>query len=243
MEARVLSQHIVKRFDADLHQLRDRVGDLGGLVQSQVEVATRAVLEADAALADYAAGMHAEVRAQRIALEEECNRLIARRAPIASDLRLVLAILKAVTDLERVGNEARKIAGYARHLAECGDAGEASRGVRHLAELAANLLAESLRAFLALDADTALEVWRNDKEVDREYESLQRQCVTYLLEESPARCHVVDVLWVARSLERIGDHAKNVAEYVVYVVYGKDVRHKPLADVEREISARQLATA
>ena len=242
MEARVLSQHIFRRFDEDLLHLRGQVGELGALVQAQVEVAIRAVLTGDRALADYGVVSHANVRNQRVALEQECNLLIARRAPIASDLRLVIASLKAVTDLERAGNEARKIAGFARHLAESGEASDASRGIRHLADLAAQLLAESLRAFVALDADAALEVWRSDKEVDREYESLQRQCVTYLLERVPSCSHIVDVLWVARSLERIGDHAKNIAEYVVYVVYGKDVRHKPLREVELEISARQAAT-
>ena len=241
MEARVLSQHIVRRFDEDLIHLRRRVGELGALVQAQVEVAARAVLTGDPALADYGAATHAEVRALRAELEQECNLLIARRAPIASDLRLVIACLKAITDLERAGNEARKIAGFARHLAESGEASEASRGVRHLAELAAQLLAESVRTFVALDADAALRVWRSDKEVDREYDSLQRQCVTYLLERVPSCRHIVDVLWVGRSLERIGDHAKNIAEYVVYVVYGKDVRHKPLSDVELEISAREAA--
>ncbi len=243
MEARVLSQHIVKRFDADLLHLRGRVGEFGALVQAQVEVAARAVVNGDRELAGYAENMHGEVRSMRVALDQECNWLIARRAPIASDLRLVIACLKTLSDLERAGNEARKIAGFARHLAESGEASEASRGVRHLADLAGQLLAAALRAFMTLDADAALEVWRSDSEVDREYDSLQRQSITYMLERVPSCSHIIDVLWVGRSLERIGDHAKNMAEYVVYVVYGKDVRHKPLREVELEIANRQAATA
>jgi phosphate transport system protein len=160
-----------------------------------------------------------------MSIDEECARILARRQPAAGDLRLVLAISKVNTDLERVGDEAGKIARQAIQLSEDGAASRGYVEVRHIGERVIDMLHRALDSFARLDAVQALEVAREDKFVDREYNSAIRELVTYMMEDSRQITRTLNVIWALRSLERIGDHARNIAEYVIYLVKGKDVRH------------------
>ena len=170
-----------------------------------------------------------------VAIDEECSRLLATRAPAASDLRLIVAVIKTITDLERIGDEGERIASIAARLATMERPTDRYREIKHLGRLAERLVHESLDAFARLDADAALKICREDRILDEEYDAIQRQCITFMMEDSRAIRRALDVMSTARALERIGDHAKNISEYVVYMVYGKDIRHTSLEDVERDL--------
>ena len=170
-----------------------------------------------------------------VSIDEECTRILARRQPAASDLRLVVAIGKANTDLERIGDEASRIARQAIALTEAGRAPGGYTEVEHLSTRVASMVRDALDAFARLDAEKALEVAQADKRVDREYAAAIRGLVTYMMEDPRSISRVLNILWVLRSLERIGDHARNIAEYVIYLVKGKDVRHVGLDAMEAEV--------
>jgi phosphate transport system protein len=171
-----------------------------------------------------------------VTIDEDCSRILATRNPTASDLRLIVTVIKTITDLERIGDESEKLGNIATRLATVERPTDRYREIKHLGELVAEMLHGALDAFARLDADTALAVARRDRVVDEEYESLQRQCITFMMEDPRSIRRALDVLWVARALERIGDHAKNICEYVVYLVLGKDIRHRSIEDVERAMA-------
>jgi phosphate transport system protein len=237
MDVTELGPHISRRFNEDLEGVRTRVLQMGGFVEQQLQKAIVALVDGDSELGEEVArGDHA-VNNMEVAIDEECSRILATRAPAASDLRLIVAIIKTITDLERIGDEAEKIGYIASRLATMERPADRYREIKHLGRLVQQMVRAALDAFARLDAEAALRICRDDRVVDDEFESIQRQCITFMMEDPRTIRRALDVMWVARSLERIGDHAKNLSEYVVYMVHGKDIRHTSLDDVERDLLA------
>jgi phosphate transport system protein len=232
-----MSEHLSKQFDAELEAIRSRVLEMGGLVESQIRRALDALASGDRALADEVIANDHRVNGLEVELDGECSQVIVRRQPAANDLRLILAITKTVTDLERVGDEAQKIARMAKSIHERGD-GRSPRTVevRHVSEIALSMLRRALDAFARLDVAAATEVIRGDAAIDAEFRAILRQLITYMMEDPRTISTALDVVWVAKAIERIGDHAKNMAEQVIYIVKGTDVRHVDPADLERELA-------
>jgi phosphate transport system protein len=227
--------HISSQFNAELEDVRQRVLAMGGLVEQQIVDATRALMDLDADVADQVFDNDDKVDQFELFIDDECSRILDRRQPTASDLRLVYAVIKTITDLERIGDEAHKIAQMARDLSTQERLYENMVETQHLSRLVSQMVRDSLDAFARMDAEAALAVVRSDVVIDREYEALMRQCVTYMMEEPRTIRRVMDLIWCVRALERIGDHAKNIAEYVIYFVKGKDVRHTSREDMERHV--------
>ncbi|HZD54263.1 MAG TPA: phosphate signaling complex protein PhoU, partial [Woeseiaceae bacterium] len=220
-----LDHHISQQFNEELEEIRTRVMTMGGLVEQQTADAIKAVLDGDSSLGRRVADDDRKVNELELLVDEECNRILARRQPAASDLRLIFAIIKTITDLERIGDEAEKIGYLATRLAENGRPPGGYDELEHLGRRVQGLLRTALDAFVRMDPAAAVEVAREDSKVDRKYEGILRQGITFMMEDPRMIRRVLDVMWCARSLERIGDHCKNICEYVVYLVHGKDVRH------------------
>jgi phosphate transport system protein len=241
MEPADLSHHILSRFNSDLEGVRSAVLQMGGLVERQLQDGVRAVVNGDSRLGEEVAKLDHKVNAMEIAIDDDCSRILATRAPAASDLRLLVAVIKTITDLERIGDEAEKLGHIGARLASIERPTDRYREVKHIGELVADMVNGALDAFARLDSEAALRVARRDKQVDEEYDAIQRQCITFMLEDPRTIRRTLDVLWVARALERVGDHAKNICEYVIYMVLGKDVRHRSLDDVAKQIVSARAA--
>ena len=227
------SQHISQQFEADLQDIRSRVLAMGGLVEQQVGSALKALKKADLELAHQVIAADNEVNNLEMSIDEECIQIIALRQPTASDLRLVSVILKTLTDLERIGDEATSIARKALNLADKEHPKKSYRELSSIGNHVRGMLRDALDAFARLDVDAAIEVARQDNEIDEEYESFTRTMITYMMEDPRTISRVLDLMWSARALERIGDHARNLCEYVIYLVEGKDVRHLSIENMER----------
>jgi phosphate transport system protein len=243
MEKADLSHHILSRFNADLERLRTSVLQMGGLVEEQLANAVLALVNGDTAAAEKVVRNDHRVNGMEVSIDEDCNRILATRSPAASDLRLIVAVIKTITDLERIGDEAEKIGYIGSRLATMERPADRYREIKHLGRAVEQMVHDALDAFARLDADAALAVAKRDRMVDEEYEAIQRQCITFMMEDPRSIRRAIDVLWVARAIERIGDHAKNICEYVVYMVHGKDVRHIRIEDVEEELKARSSSAA
>ncbi len=237
MDVTELGPHISRRFNDDLEGVRNRVLQMGGFVEQQLTQAVGALIDGDSRLGEEVARGDHKVNNMEVQIDEECSRILATRAPAASDLRLIVAIIKTITDLERIGDEAEKIGYIASRLATMERPADRYREIKHLGRLAQQMVHDALDAFARLDADSALRICREDRVLDDEFEAIQRQCITFMMEDPRTIRRALDVVWVARALERIGDHAKNICEYVVYMVHGKDIRHTSLDDVEKELRA------
>jgi phosphate transport system protein len=231
------SEHTSKQFDAELEAVRSRVLQMGGLVESQIQLAIEALISGDVALMNRVIGDDHRVNAMEVEIDESCNQIIARRQPAAGDLRMVMTVIKTITDLERIGDEAEKIARMAKLLSQ------KERlilpryhEIKHAAELALDMLRKSLDAFARLDLAMAGQVVRQDELVDEEFRSIMRYLITFMMEDPRTISTALEILFVAKAIERIGDHAKNMSEYVVYMVKGRDVRHVTVEEIEREIS-------
>ena len=221
-----MHDHASKQYDLDLGSIRSRVLAMGGLVESQIRRAIDALASGDLQLSDEVIAADHKVNAMEVALDGDCSQLIVRRQPAANDLRMIFAITKTVTDLERIGDEAQKIARMAKNIHQRGAAQAPPLvEVRHAAEAAISMLRRTLDAFARLDCNTAAEVIRDDAGIDTEFRSILRQLITYMMEDPRTISTALDVVWIAKAIERIGDHAKNMAEYVIYIVKGTDVRH------------------
>jgi len=228
-----VSEHLSKQFDAELESIRSRVLEMGGLVESQIRRALEGFATGDRALLDDVIATDHRVNGLEVALDGECSHVIVKRQPAASDLRLLFGITKTVTDLERIGDEAQKIARMAKSIHEREGTLRPVRGVdvRHTAEVALSMLRQALDAFARLDVNAAAEVIRQDAAIDSEFRSVLRQLVTYMMEDPRTITTALEIVWVAKAIERMGDHAKNMAEYVIYIVKGTDVRHTASAAV------------
>lgn len=218
--------HIMKQFDEELEEIRTRLMEMGGKVEQQLQNAVTAVTDADSKLAEEVISGDQSIDSMEVDIDEACILIIARRQPAASDLRLVMMVTKAVNDLERIGDEAKKIANHAIILAEQSGSVEGYTEVRHMGASVTRILANALDAFARFDVDAAMRTLEEDKQVDLEYKTALRELVTYMMEDPRSISRVINVLWVIRSLERIGDHAKNLCEQIVFVVKGKDIRHQ-----------------
>jgi phosphate transport system protein len=235
METADLSHHISRRFNEDLERVRTQVLSMGGLVEGLLAKSLTSLAEGDSALGESVATDDLRVNGMEVAIDEECSRILATRSPTAGDLRLVIAIIKTITDLERIGDEAEKIGNIASRLAIMERPENKYREVKHMGRIVSEMVHDSLDAFARLDAQAAVKVARRDRMVDEEYESIQRQSITFMMEDPRSIRRALDVMWIVRSLERVGDHAKNICEYVIYMVHGKDVRHTKLEDIERDL--------
>ena len=218
--------HIMKQFDEELEEIRTRLMEMGGKVEQQLQNAIRAISDADSKLAEDVIAEEQHVDEMEVDIDEACILIIARRQPAASDLRLVMMVTKAVNDLERIGDEAKKIANHAVILAEQGGSSEGYTEIRHMGQSVSRMLANALDAFARFDVDAAMRTLEEDKQIDLDYKTALRELVTYMMEDPRSISRVINVLWVIRSLERIGDHAKNLCEQIVFVVKGKDIRHQ-----------------
>jgi phosphate transport system protein len=211
---------------------------MGGFVEEQLNQAVEALVTGDSRMGEQVARGDAKVNAMEVAIDDDCSRILATRSPAASDLRLIVAVIKTITDLERIGDEAEKIGYIGSRLAAVERPADRYRELKHLGRIVGDILHEALDAFARLDPEAAVAVAKKDRLVDEEYEAIQRQIITFMMEDPRTIRRALDVLWVARALERIGDHAKNVCEYVVYMVYGKDIRHISMEEVEKHVQTR-----
>ena len=236
MDSNHTSHHMSHKFDEEMEKLRNQVLKMGGLVEQQITGAIDALQNTNVQNAKTIIRRDHKVNALEVAIDEACTQILARRQPAASDLRMVVAVIKTITDLERIGDEAEKIARMALNLGEK-DINFQSRysGIRHLADQVKRMVHDVLDAYARLDVDAALKVVRDDDDADKEYQNMIRLLITYMMEDPRTISEVLDVIWAARALERIGDHAKNIGEYVIYLVKGKDIRHLDLDDVEKDI--------
>jgi phosphate transport system protein len=219
--------HSSKQYDMDLEAIRSKVLLMGGLVEKQFNDAILCFRTGDLALAEQVIKGDDNVNRLEVTLDDTCSHLIVKRQPAANDLRIVMATLKGITDLERVGDEAAKIARTAKNLHERGTVGVLNHyeAVRVLAANTASLLHDALDAFARLDDRQAAKIIAQDEAIDHEFRSIMRTMITFMMEDPRTISVALDTLWVAKAIERIGDHAKNIAEYVIYVVEGKDIRH------------------
>lgn len=230
-----LDQHISRQFNADLEDLRTQLLEMGGVVQQQIIDAVAAIENADGELAEKVIVVEDDVDQREVTIDEACTQVLARRQPAASDLRMVLAVSKATRDLERMGDEAQKIAKMAIALNEEGQSPHGYMELRHIGDSVEKMVNNTLNAFARFDVDAAVKVAKDDKAVDREYKSAMRELITYMMEDPRSIGRVMNIIWALRSLERIGDHARNIAEHVIYLVKGLDVRHVSVKEMERQI--------
>ena len=231
-----MNEHIAKQFDLDLENIRTRVLQMGGLVEQQIIKAMRALEDGDQLLAEQVIDNDHDVNRHEVELDEACTHVIARRQPTASDLRTVMMVVKTITDLERIGDEAKKIAKMSKAILEGDMPFVPPVALSHVSDLAVEMLRKALDAFARTDLTAAAQVVRQDKEVDREFKSIMRQLITFMMEDPRTISRAIELLFIAKSIERIGDHAKNVSEYVVYMAKGRDVRHIGIDAIEREIT-------
>lgn len=229
------SKHISRQFNQELEELKTHLMAMGGLVEKQVQDAVFALLEGDTRLAEQVRDNDRQVNDLQLQIDDECTRVLARRQPAASDLRLVLAVIRATSDLERIGDEASKIARNAMLLGENGCAVRGLVEVRHISEHVRKMLRDALTAFARFDTDLAMQVVREDELVDDEYSSAMRSLMTFMMEDSRSITSVLSIMWVLRALERVGDHADNLAEYVVYLVKGLDIRHSDPDNLDPQV--------
>ncbi len=239
MESANLTHHILSRYNEDLDKLRNSVLQMGGVVEQQLSDAVAALLSGDSRLAEQAAQRDHEINGLEVAIDEHCGRILATRSPAASDLRLIVAVIKTITDLERVGDEGEKVAYAASRLHGIDRPSDRYRELKHLARLAIEQVHGALDAFSRIDGDAAIVNARRDRLLDAEFEAVQRQCITFMMEDPRTIRRSLDLMMVARAFERIGDHAKNICEYVVYMVLGRDVRHRSLEDAAAELVQRR----
>jgi phosphate transport system protein len=232
------AQHISRQFNDDLGKVHAQFLAMGGLVESQVADAMHALLDTDPVLADKVRAMDSKVNDMESEIDSNLVQILARRQPAASDLRMVIAISKANTDLERIGDEAAKIARLAKTASEEGESPRGYTETRHIGNQVRLMIREALDSFARLDVEKALQVLQADAEVDREYQTATRTLMTYMMEDPRYISRMINVLWVLRSLERIGDHARNLAEQVIYMVKGADVRHTSFDEVEKQVLNR-----
>ncbi len=229
-----MTEHISKQYDQDLEAIRSRMMQMGGLVEAHVRAAIAAYLDGDAERLEQVIAGDSKVNELEVAIDTDLGQIIVRRQPAASDLRLILAVSKSVTDLERVGDEATKIARMARDIHARGKgSGAKLAAVNHLSDISIGMLRKALDAFARLDAAAAARVIGEDVAIDEEFRAILRQLITFMMEDPRTISTSLNVVWVAKAFERIGDHAKNIAEQVIYIVKGRDVRHTSLAEIER----------
>ncbi|BBF84112.1 phosphate transport system regulatory protein PhoU [Aquitalea magnusonii] len=230
-----MAEHISKQFDMELETIRTRVLQMGGLVEQQILSAIDALMSGDIAKFDKVIAEDALVNSMEVAIDDDCQHIIARRQPAASDLRIIITVIKTITDLERIGDEAQKIARMGKTIYQSERYQMPRfREIRKMAEVALAMLRRALDAFARLDATAALELAEEDMRLDDDFAAELRQLITFMMEDPRTISMSIDTLFISKAIERIGDHAKNISEYVVYLVKGKDIRHTSLETIKRE---------
>jgi phosphate transport system protein len=231
------TEHLTKQFDVDLETLRTRILQMGGLIESQILAAIDGFYNGNLQALDQVIENDRRVNGFEVNIDTECSHIIARRQPAASDLRLIMGVSKAVTDLERVGDEAKKIAVVSKQIHKGGRLQVPRLGdIRRAGTIVVGMLRKALDAFARLDAVAAAEVIRDDATIDEAFRAIMRQLITFMMEDPRTISTALEIVWVARALERMGDHSKNMAEQVIYIVKGTDVRHTSFEDIERKAS-------
>ena len=225
-----VNKHISGQFNNELESIRSSVLAMGGMVEQQLSNALEAIHSQDVELARNIVETDLKVNAMEVAIDEECTRIIAKRQPAASDLRLILMISKTVTDLERMGDVADNLARMV--LNNTGRTQPPLVSLDSMGRLAIKMLHDALDAFARMDVEAAVRLYHEDDKIDRQYESIIRELMTYMMEDPRTIPQVLDVLWCARSIERIGDRCQHISDYIIYCVKGKDVRHTKIDDVD-----------
>ena len=230
-------KHLSSQFDADLNAISSRLMELGGLVESQIRQAIYALAQLSVETAEDVIHTENKVNSLELEIDREISSVIGRRQPTARDLRLLMAMSKSTANLERVGDEAAKIARMVKSIISGGTPRTLpSNDLRMSADLASGLLRKALDAFARLDVAAAVSILREDDQIDQEFDGFVRKLITYMMEDPRTISAGLDLLFIAKAIERIGDHAKNIAEFIIYIVKGEDVRHTPLAAVESSLS-------
>ncbi|CAN7492991.1 phosphate signaling complex protein PhoU [Caballeronia sp. 15715] len=228
-------KHLSSQFDADLNAVSSKVLEMGGLVESQIIQAMQALNTFDMDIVEAVVLAETRLNTMEVEIDEECSNIIARRQPAARDLRLLMAISKTITNLERAGDEAEKIAKRVRRINEDGMGRNVNIAeIKLSGEMAVSILRRALDAFARLDTVAAAQIVRDDKAIDEEFRAFVRKLVTYMMEDPRMISAGLDYLFIAKAVERIGDHAKNIAEFIIYIVKGTDVRHVSRDQLERE---------
>ncbi|MBT9595912.1 MAG: phosphate signaling complex protein PhoU [Vitreoscilla sp.] len=231
----MVDKHLSTQFDAELSGISTRVLEMGGLVESQVVQAIASLTQFNGDLASTVLKVEEQVNAMEMEIDRDLSSIIARRQPTARDLRLLIAISKAIANLERVGDEAARVARTVQRLMNSGVSSRLRLPMADLAfeaDLATAQLRKALDAFARLDVERALEVLKQDDQIDKEFDGLMRKLITYMMEDPRTISASIDLVFVAKAIERVGDHAKNLAEQIIYIVKGQDVRHNPVETVE-----------
>jgi phosphate transport system protein len=232
MENLHIDQHISRKYNEELEGLRNKVMTMGGMVEKQSENALEALINGDSSLAETVATSDYRVNSMEVEIDAECTDILARRQPAASDLRMIITVIKTITDLERIGDEAEKIGRFALKLANNQEPQSYYSELHHLGEHVIEMLHGALDAFARMDVEAAVRVAARDPEIDQEFEALTRMLITHMMEDPREVKNVLRLNWCARSLERIGDHSTNICEYVIYLVKGHDVRHVSLEQIQ-----------
>jgi phosphate transport system protein len=231
-----MDKHISSQFDAELASVSSRVLELGGLVETQIRHAVFSLSQFNSEVADQVISTETQVNSMEVEIDRDLSSIIARRQPTARDLRLLIAISKITANLERAGDESEKIARMVKSIINSGSARALpSSELRIASDLASGLLRKALDAFARLDVTEAVSILKEDDLIDAEFDGFVRKLVTYMMEDPRTISASLDLLFIAKAIERIGDHSKNIAEFVIYVVKGADVRHIALADVESAV--------
>ena len=229
-----IGRHISGQFNEDLENVINHVMHMGGLVEKQLSDSLKAVYENDKELAQKVLASDYKINNLEVSIDDECTRIIAKRQPAAGDLRLIMAVIKTIADLERIGDEAEKIAQVALESFDSKQQ-DLLMNLDNLGRAVLQLLQQTLDAFTRMDVDAAIELHKADKNIDRNYDALMRQLMTYMMEDPRSIPKIMDLVWSVRSLERIGDRCQNIAEYVIYFVNGKDIRHTSQEDIEKSL--------
>jgi phosphate transport system protein len=235
MENIKIGHHISGQFNKDLEDIRNKVLTMGGLVEQQIEQAVKAFMASDVEMADLVIKKDNDVDALEIAIDRECMQILALRQPAAFDLRLLIAVIKVINELERLGDMAERIAQMAIRLSGTDGKVEQYYELQHMADLVREMLHDALDAFARMSIEEVVAITGRDDLVDREYASIIRQLITRMMEDPRNITRTLDVLWTARALERIGDHSVNICEYLIYMVKGEDVRHLSQAELEKKM--------
>ncbi len=229
-------KHLSTQFDSELNSVSSRVMEMGGLVEAQIRQAIYALSQFSTEAADQVMETEARVNTMEVEIDRDLSSIIARRQPTARDLRLLMAISKTTANLERVGDEAEKIARMVKSIIDSGAARSLpSSDLRVAADLASGLLRKALDAFARLDTSMAVSILKDDDLIDREFDGFVRKLITYMMEDPRKISPCLDLLFLAKAIERIGDHAKNIAEFIIYVVKGADVRHTTMEQIESAV--------
>ena len=239
MDNSIIKQHISRQFNNEMEDIRNKVLTMGGLVEQQVDLATKAFMGYDMESAEKVIQQDQLVNALEKDIDHECTEIMAKRQPAALDLRILIATIKIITDLERIGDEAARIAKMTMRLEGSDYYQDKYYEIEHLLDLVKDMLNGALDAYARMDTEEVIAITAQDSKVDREYTAITRQLITQMMENPRNITRALDMLWAARALERIGDHSCNVCEHVIYMVKGKDVRHVTREELESAVNAER----